>query len=117
MANEGSNASPGMLYRFTHLEPSVYRGVVVAIFGVLASMGVVVSDSIPDQLVVLVLAILPLIQAVWTKASVVPKDKVVAYIEDPYARTGRHSIKAGEATPAASVSERDILEAVYDKAA
>lgn len=117
MAHNDSNASPSMLYRFTHLEPSVYRGIIVAIFGVLASFGVVVSDSIPDQVIVLVLAILPLIQAAWSRAGVVPKDKVVAYIEDPYTSTGRHSVKAGPATPAPSVSSERVNQAVYQKAA
>jgi hypothetical protein len=109
------NASPSMLYRFTHLQPSVYRGIVTAIFGVLASLGIVVSDDIPDQIIVLVLAILPLVQALWTKGAVTPNDKVVAYVEDPY--EGRHSIEPGPAVPAASLSQTRVLGAVYNKAA
>ena len=112
---QNPNASPNMLYRFTHLQPSVYRGIVVAIFGVLSSLGIVVSDDIPDQIIVLVLAILPLIQALWTKGAVTPNDKVVSYVEDPY--EGRHSIEAGPATPAPSVSNLEILEAAHNKAA
>jgi hypothetical protein len=107
-------ASPSFLYRFTHLEPAVYRGIIVAVFGVLASLGVVVSDSIPDQVVVLVLAILPMIQAAWTRASSVPTDKVIAYVEDPYA--GKH-LKAGPAVPPPEVSQARVEQVVYEKAA
>lgn len=108
------NARPSFLYKLTHLEPAVYRGIIIAVFGVAASLGVVVSDTIPDQVIVLVLALLPLIQGFWTRTAVVAEDKVVAYVENPLAGT---QLKAGPAAPAVGTSKAIVEAAVYQKAA
>jgi hypothetical protein len=106
--------SPSAWWKLTHLEPAVYRALIMAVFGILASLGIVVSDAIPDQVVVLVLALLPLIQGVWTRAGVTANDKVVLYSNDP---TNGLQLVAGPAVPNASISEQSVERKVYQKAA
>lgn len=111
---DGNARRPSIWWKLAHLEPAVYRGIVVAVFGLLASLGVVISPDIPDQVVIVIMALLPLIQGLWTRAGVVAEDKVVAYVEDPTSGTG---LKAGPAAPAPYISKHRVEEAVYEKAA
>lgn len=80
----------------TKTEPALYRGVVVAVLTLLASLGVSWAAD-PDRetiaaLVALAAVTVPLLQAVWTRYAVTPVAKVVARVSTS---TGR--VVAGEA--------------------
>lgn len=108
------NARPSFLWKLVHLDPAVYRALIIAVFGILASIGVVVSDQVPDQVLVLILALLPLIQGVWTRDAVVPEEKVVLYSNDP--QNGLQLV-AGKAVPSPTISQESVENKVYQKAA
>lgn len=113
MAHNSREATPSFWWKLTNLEPAVYRAIIVAIFGILASLGVVVSDKVPDQLVVLILALLPLVQGVWTRSSTVPEAKVVLYSNDP---ANGLQLVSGPAVPSAQISQSTVERKVYEKA-
>lgn len=93
-------------WRLVHLDPAIYRALIMAIIWVLASFGVAVSDKIPNSVIVLVGAVFALVQALWTKGAVTPNAKVVSYLPDP---AKPREIEAGDAVTTASDS--NILEA------
>lgn len=70
-------------YRLVHLNPSLFRALVVSLFALLASFGVIVSDQIPDSTITFILALAAIIQALWTRNGVTANAKVVAYLPDP----------------------------------
>lgn len=86
-------------WRLTHLEPAIFKGVILAVVGILAAFGVHVSEAIPDSLIGFLIAALALVQAAWVRKSVTPNAKVVAYTEDP--QTPGSRIRPGEAVTAA----------------
>lgn len=108
------NQSPSFWYKLVHMQPALWHGLVVAVFALLASLGVVVSPEIPDQLVGVIVAVAALVQALWTKSTVVPEEKVVAYVEKPWSG---QQIKAGKAVPSPATSQAVVESAVYQKAA
>lgn len=108
------NQSPSFWYKLVHLQPALWHGLVVAIFALLASVGVVVSPDIPDNLVAVIIAVAALVQALWTRSVVVPEDKVVAYVEKPWSG---EQLKAGPAAPSPATSKALVDSAVYQKAA
>ena len=86
-------------WRLTHLEPAVYKGLVVAIVGLLAALGVAVAPAVPDGVIGVIIAAMALAQSVWTRRGVTPNAKVVAYLPDP---NNSSNIMAGEAVTTAS---------------
>lgn len=92
--------------RLSKLDPAVYKGVVVGVVALLASVGVFVSPDIPDSIVALIVAIASFIQAVWVRGSVTPNAKVVIVMPDP---EKPRVIQAGEA--ATTASDNIILSA------
>lgn len=92
MATEAPKSS-SVWYKIVHLEPALWRGLIVAVFTMLASFGILVSDDVPDNLISLVLALAAIIQALWTRQAVVPEDKVVVWKDE------RQNLRAGEAVP------------------
>lgn len=97
----------GFWYRLVHLNPALFRAFIVALFALLASLGIVVNASIPDSLITVVLAVAALIQALWTKAGVTPNDKVLVYVPDPVEMP--NTVAPGPATTGAS--DQKILAA------
>lgn len=89
-------------WRLVHLDPAVYKGVIVAVVGLLASFGVMVTPGIPDQLVLVIAAVLALAQAVWVRKDVTPNAKVVSYLPDPFRPA---ALISGEAATTASDSK------------
>lgn len=98
----------GVLWRIVHLNPSLFRGAVVAVVALLVSLGIVIAPAVPDQLVTAVVAVAALVQGFWTRDGVTPNDKVLAYAPDPLERPGY--VLAGDATTRAS--DKMILAAV-----
>jgi len=86
-------------WRLVHLDPAIYRGLIMALVFALAGFGIRLSDDIPDSLIVLVGAVFALIQALWTKPAVTPNAKVVTYMPDLDKPRG---IVSGEANTTAS---------------
>jgi hypothetical protein len=84
-----------ILWRLVNLNPAVYRGLVVAVFSVLAAVGIKVSPEIPDVSLVVLLAVLPLLQAGWTKGAVTPNAKVAVVVPDPINEPNK--VRAGQA--------------------
>lgn len=93
-------------WKLTHLDPAVYKGLVVAVIGLLAAFGVAIAPDIPDQVIGLVVALMAIVQAIWTRRDVTPNAKVVAYLPDPFKPA---AIAPGEATTTAS--DNKILDA------
>lgn len=87
-------------YRLVHLNPALWRGLVVATVALLASSGVVISDQIPNNLVLFIGAVAAIVQALWTKTGVTPNAKVVSFLPEPIMRPGY--IRAGEAVTTAT---------------
>ena len=75
--------APSFFWRLSHLDPAVYRGIVVSIVCVLAAFGLIVSDQSAGAIVAVVSAIAAIVQAVWTRKAVTPNQKVLAYKPDP----------------------------------
>lgn len=96
----GKNPEDTFWWRLVHLNPSLYKGVIVALIAVLAIVGVHVSPGLPDALDGLIVALSAIVQAVWVKTSVTPNAQVVVAVEDPH--QGGSQIVSGEATTTAS---------------
>lgn len=102
----------GFWYKLVHLDPALWRALVVATVALLASIGIKVSDQIPDNLILFVLAVMGIIQALWTRNGVTPNAKVLAYLPKPI--EGPNIVAAGEATTNAPDSK--VLDAVRTEA-
>lgn len=74
------------LIRFSRMEPAVFRGLIVSIVALLASVGVIVTPALSDSIVGLIGAVAALIAGFWIKPAVTPNDKVVSYLPDPERR-------------------------------
>lgn len=94
-------------WRIINLQPATWRGLVIAIVAFLGALGVTISDDIPDSFLLLVAAVLPLIQALWTKGAVTPNAKVAIRIDDPV--SGTDEIEAGPAQVSSSLDPTEIL--------
>lgn len=86
-------------WKLVNLNPSIYRGFVMAVVLVLTSFGIHVSDAIPDSLIILLAALFALVQALWTRSAVTPNAKVVSYLPDP---DKPRAILSGDAVTTAS---------------
>lgn len=102
--------SPSVWYKLVHMEPALWRGFIVAIFAVLASLGILVSDDVPNNLIALVLALTAIIQALWTRQAVVPEAKVVVWKDEA------QNLRAGEAVPSSSASSVETLRQLEEAA-
>jgi hypothetical protein len=93
------------LIKFATTSPAVFRGLVVSLVSMLASVGVVVDPAIPDSVIGFIASLAALIAALWIHPAVTPNDKVVAYMPDPVDSPGY--VMPGPAVPTAK--DADIL--------
>lgn len=100
----------GVWWRIVHLEPAMWRGVVMAVVALLTAAGVYVAPGVPDTLVIAIVAVTALIQAVWTRPAVTANARVVVVAPDPIAKP--RTVEAGEAVTRAS--HEQILDAAYE---
>lgn len=109
MSDQGNvPANPSWAWKLAHLNPTLFKGFVMAGIALLGTLGIAVADVKVNAVVGFVTAALLLIQAVWTKPSVTANAKVLALVPDPVDRPA--VVVAGEAvTPA---SDRAVLAAV-----
>lgn len=94
-------------WRIVNLQPATWRGIVTAVFVLLAAVGIKVVPEVPDAVFLVILAVLPVIQAAWTKKAVTPNAKVAVRVPDPINRPGK--IEAGPAVVDIEVSHTDEL--------
>lgn len=73
----------GFWWKLVHLNPTLYRGLLIAIAGVLAYLGIGFTVGFQDSIFTLVISVVAIIQALWTKGSVTANQKVVVYKPDP----------------------------------
>lgn len=87
------------MWRLVHLNPVIWKGVIVAVIAALAAFGVHLSPAIPDALDGLIAAVAVLAQTLWVRPSVTPNAQVVALLPDPVNAPG--AIVAGDAVTTA----------------
>jgi hypothetical protein len=80
---EGIPVGAGFFWKLVHLNPAVWRGIVMAILALAATFGFVVSDQNTEAIVSAVTALLVIVQAIWTRGAVTANKKVIAYKPDP----------------------------------
>lgn len=77
--------------RLNYREPAVLRGIITAVLALAAALGFVATDEIrgaAEGLIPVVAFVLPLLQSLWTRASVVPLEKHV----DQLAKAAGHVV-------------------------
>ena len=82
-------------WKIVNLDPALLRGIIVAVVALLASVGVMVSDDIPEAVIGVFVAAAAIIQATWTRGAVTPNAKVAVRVPDPVNAPDR--IEAGPA--------------------
>ena len=87
--------NPSFWWKLVHLNPALLRGLVIALFAVLAGVGLIVSDQMQNSIIAFIGALFALIQALWTHGAVTANAKVVAYKPDPVAKPS--VVAAGDA--------------------
>jgi len=70
-------------YRLVNLDPALFRGLVVAVVALLATLGVTIAPGVPDQVIAIVWLLSAIIQALWTRGGVTPNAKVAVSVPDP----------------------------------
>lgn len=95
------------LWRLVNLQPATWRGIVTAVFMLLAAIGIKVAPEIPDAAFLVVLALLPVIQGLWTKSAVTPNAKVAVEVPDPI--NAPNEVVAGQARVLAD--DQDVIDA------
>lgn len=103
------DARDNALWRLVNLQPATWRGIVVAVFVFLAAVGIKVDPGIPDAAFLVVLALLPVAQGLWTKGAVTPNARVAVSVPDPI--RSPQVIEAGEAVVSQGVSAGSIEDA------
>jgi hypothetical protein len=72
----------------------------------LLSLGIAIAPGVSDNIILVIVVLMGIIQAVWTRGGVTPNAKVVAYLPDPFESS---AIVAGDATTTAT--DNNILVA------
>lgn len=98
----------GFWYRLVHLNPALFRGLIMATVLLLVAVGVKISPDLPDILIGWVAAVLAIVQALWTVPSVTPNEKVVVYVPDPVKQPDE--VASGDAN-AGLATNQEIIEA------
>jgi hypothetical protein len=100
-------------WRLVNLQPATWRGVVTAVVVLLAALGIKVAPGIPDAAFLVILALLPILQGLWTKSAVTPNAKVAVAVPDPI--NAPAEVTAGEAVVPDETPAEDILAAATEK--
>lgn len=85
----------GFWWKLVHLNPTLYRGLLVAVAGVLAYLGIGFTVGFQDSIFALIVSAVAIIQALWTKGAVTANKKVVVFKPDPV--DAPHVLASGEA--------------------
>lgn len=93
-------------WKLVHLDPAIFRGLVMAAVLVLGSVGIFVSDELANNLVIAWVAIMAVVQALWTRRAVTANARVAVAVPDPV--NAPDVVAPGEAAtdaPAAAIIE------------
>ena len=72
-----------VMWRLVNLQPAVWRGLVVAVIAIAGTFGFDAATDLPDNVMLVIIGLIPIIQAVWTKGAVTPNAKVAVVVPDP----------------------------------
>lgn len=73
----------GFWWKLVHLNPALYRGLLIAVAGVLAYLGIGFAVGFQDSIFALIVSAVAIVQALWTHPAVTANKKVVVYKPDP----------------------------------
>jgi hypothetical protein len=104
--DEGIPSDPGFWWKLVHLNPTLWRALIVATIALLGAVGIAVNGSIEDSLFLFITAVAAIVQGVWTRGSVTANQKVVVYKPDPVGEP--HTLSAG---PSVSYDEDAVVAA------
>lgn len=90
-------------YKLTKLDPALFRGLIVAVVALLASIGVAISPALPESLISVFAVVAAIVQALWTRQAVTANARVAVEVPDPV--NNPHEVIPGEAVTTASNSE------------
>lgn len=107
MGDNGVTPPNNLWWRLMNLDPALWRGLIIAVFALLGTIGVSVIPGLPDQIIGLIWIVSAIVQALWTRQAVTPNAKVAVSVPDPV--NSPNVVEAGEATTTAP--DRQILEA------
>jgi hypothetical protein len=112
MSQTGQNAPDEMTWyqKLVHLNPARWIALVVAVVFVLGSFGLVITGDQKEGIVGLILALVPILQGLWTETKTTADSKVVVVAPDPIAQPTL--VEPGKATTEAKVV--DILNAAQN---
>jgi len=96
-------------WKLVNLQPATWRGVVTAAVVLLAAVGIKVAPEVPDAVFLVILALLPVIQGVWTRSAVTPNAKVAVSVPDPV--NAPSVVESGQAVVPDNTPVSEILEA------
>lgn len=82
-------------WKLVNLQPATWRGIVTAVVALAVAVGFKVAPEVPDAVFLVILAVLPVIQGVWTRKGVTPNAKVAVVVPDPI--NAPNTVEAGEA--------------------
>jgi len=80
---EDTPYNPSFMWKLIHLDPALFRGLVLSIVLLLGAFGLFISDHERDSIVGVIFALLPIMQSLWTRTGVTANHKVVVYKPDP----------------------------------
>ena len=103
-SNPLRDARDTALWRLINLQPAVWRGLVVAAVAIAGTVGLDVAVDLPDNIMLVIIGVLPVLQALYTRGAVTPNAKVVILAPDPV--SAPNAIEAG---PAAVNSPADEI--------
>lgn len=106
---DGTQPRDTWWWKLVHLEPVVWKTLILTVVAVLGSVGILVSDDLANNLVLLLTTLLGIVQIVWTRPSVTANAKVVVEAPDPAGDP--YTVAPGEAVTKAPSDE--IVRAAY----
>lgn len=80
---EGVPANPSLWWKLVNLDPVLIRGAVMSCGALAMALGLTVSDKTLGAFLAALFSLMLICQAIWTRSSVTPNAKVVAYKPDP----------------------------------
>lgn len=100
---QGAPEDKGVMGRLIHLNPARWIALVVAVSFVLGSFGLVITGEQKEGIIGLILAVIPILQGLWTETKTTADTKVVVVAPDPIRQP--ELVAPGAATTEASAKE------------
>ena len=109
----------GFWWKLVHLNPALWKALIVAVAALLVSVGVTVfTEGIQNGVYGVIIAVVAIVQALWTRNSVTANKKVIAYKPDPVDRpnvvaSGEAIVQDGAAVAAVAAAPDRVVKAAY----